>query len=370
MKYVDDYIKQFGDYLDGTLDAESSKRLERTIQADSVVREQWEAFQHISQSSLPKAGEQPDFIRQLSEVLHQKGQTFGQDELEAFCKGQLSQKNLAAFYHRMDTDSDFAEEVQLQQVIHDALAMAEEPKQPKVLVGHRRMFWRSLSVAAAILLMVFPARLVYEWTVRPSSAMADQLLEPEEYKLGIMLGLDTDSVRKPGEKSDMDSLTFQQAIRPYTEGDVEQAIRLLKQYKERNPRTYDARFFLAISQIQLISSKRDTSELSEAIDELELLLRNGKTHFIDEAEIFWYSSLAYLYRDACPYQSIKRLDDLLQLDCSEYEYDRSCKDYQKKAFKLRREMSWRLTCLTTKVTESTETTKKKSSTPSMRSSGK
>ncbi|MEO1628785.1 MAG: hypothetical protein AAFV25_26790, partial [Bacteroidota bacterium] len=213
---MDDYIKQFGDYLDGTLDAESCKRLEKVIQIDSAVREQWEAFQHISQSPSPKSVKQSDFIRQLSDVLHQKGQTFGQDELEAFCKGQLSQQNLAAFYHRMDTDSDFAEEVQLQKVIHDALAMAEEPKQLKASVNHRRMFWRSLSVAAAILLMLFPARLVYEWTVRPSSAMADQLLESEEYKLGIMLGLDTDSVRKPGEKSDMDSLTFQQAIRPYT----------------------------------------------------------------------------------------------------------------------------------------------------------
>lgn len=206
--------------------------------------------------------------------------TYTDTELvDKFLEETLTPEELAAFTHRIKTDSAFVQLLKDEMDINATLSTARtfQIHQPKVITLGRKMVY--LAAASLGLFMVFVLLFILN---RPKSTVqlfADNFIP---YELTIN---DLRNEAQPQEQA-----LNQQIVEAYAEQEYEKAIPNLQRAIEQKPQDHRLHLYLGNCHLALGQSK-------EAIEVFEGIINNLQYNTLFTVRARWYLALAYLRMD-------------------------------------------------------------------------
>ncbi|MEZ4849368.1 MAG: tetratricopeptide repeat protein [Bacteroidia bacterium] len=208
--------------------------------------------------------------------------------IESYLAGDLEGEALSEFEDRLQTDTEFARQVQLHQELADTFGDPDRDKLLGILseLGDEfsskqsspvRSLWtpkRWMTIAAGVLVLCIIGILVNRW----SSGKDPQALFDQYYETYSIPG----NLRSP--ETHFDSL-WNEGIKAYNEQKYEEAIPLFQQILESDSLTSSASFFLGLSLLE-------ENQLAKSAQALEMTINDENSLFRDQAS--WYRALIYL----------------------------------------------------------------------------
>ena len=216
------------------------------------------------------------------------------EAIENFLKGDLEGKELSDFKNKLQSDNDFAKQVEFHQQLEEAITTEPDELNFRQLLKNEgenylaknspkvtRKFSRFWIAAAAIVVVLIGA-----WLIRSNifgQSNTRESLFAQHFKPPVIL-LQDRSTQSSLEKQ------IEMGYRAYKNKDFAQAATILNQVLSVNQAKMETYYFTAISNLAL-----ENGDLQLAINQLDKVIEEGQSRYIYGAR--WYKALALLKMD-------------------------------------------------------------------------